>query len=112
MHVHTKNTCFRLVGCPKWWEDNHKVKENLGTGKTTTAVVKNSKDTNVEQWEEESFGGMGTKRKDGSSSEGKGFGKLCLNPYSFNVNSLKLLNHAPNYLSNAHSTYQTSKNNK
>lgn len=27
MTRHTKDTCFRLVGYPEWWEDNHKEKE-------------------------------------------------------------------------------------
>ncbi|KAH6800686.1 hypothetical protein C2S52_001150 [Perilla frutescens var. hirtella] len=31
MSKHTKKTCFRLVGYPEWWEDNHKPpKENQG----------------------------------------------------------------------------------
>ncbi|KAH6786855.1 hypothetical protein C2S52_006407 [Perilla frutescens var. hirtella] len=27
---HTKDTCFQLVGYPKWWEDNHKVPQMKG----------------------------------------------------------------------------------
>lgn len=36
MSRHTKETCFKLVGYPDWWEDGHK--KSTGQGKPVTVV--------------------------------------------------------------------------
>lgn len=39
MTKHTKETCFKLVGYPEWWEDNHKPpKENRGRATVAMAA--------------------------------------------------------------------------
>ncbi|XP_041996851.1 uncharacterized protein LOC121746950 [Salvia splendens] len=43
MTKHTKETCFKLVGFPEWWEDGHKSNKN-NTGKGRIAVGREGAD--------------------------------------------------------------------
>ncbi|KAH6817843.1 hypothetical protein C2S51_001446 [Perilla frutescens var. frutescens] len=38
MTKHTKETCFKLVGYPEWWEDGHKAGKSNNNGKAAAAV--------------------------------------------------------------------------
>ncbi|XP_047949316.1 uncharacterized protein LOC125195172 [Salvia hispanica] len=45
MTKHTKETCFKLVGYPEWWEDGHKANKG-GAGKVKTAIGREEVDGN------------------------------------------------------------------
>lgn len=120
MHLHgrtknTKETCFKLLGYPQWWEDNHKLKEKRGVRSSVVVVVSDEKATNTdggrygrrtdkqnnhgEQGNEQTFGGAvarggSANRKGAANPKGIGFGILHLNPYTLNTElySVNLLN--------------------
>ncbi|KAJ0613771.1 putative transcription factor interactor and regulator CCHC(Zn) family [Helianthus annuus] len=46
MRGHTKEQCFKIVGFPNWWSDNHKTKNPNQEGKVATAIGNNSATSN------------------------------------------------------------------
>ncbi|KAJ0435908.1 hypothetical protein HanIR_Chr17g0898571 [Helianthus annuus] len=64
MKKHTKETCFRLVGYPEWWEDGHKEKNNQHSRSDVKgAPAANGGEDSPEKGQGQStgFGGMAAK---------------------------------------------------
>ncbi|KAH6781261.1 hypothetical protein C2S51_006554 [Perilla frutescens var. frutescens] len=70
MSKHTKETCFRLIGYPEWWEDNHKPSKEKETRGRAAAAIGDSEATGHRM-------GSNAGRDDGRSGSGEGEVKMA-----------------------------------
>nr|GFD31993.1 hypothetical protein [Tanacetum cinerariifolium] len=63
MNRHTKDQCFKIIGYPDWWTDDHKTASNKGAKKdkpstSPTANTRNSTKNNNDRRSEGGFRGV------------------------------------------------------